>query len=133
MLAYALLVFAGALSASAVQLSNGRVHANMPPTPMVPIIDMSDATAPVTSRNGTELPPYNTTYYFDQLIDHNDPSQGTFKQRFWHTYEFYEPGGPIILFTPGEANAQRTSLSLSYLNMVVVADPFDSLYGLSDE
>ncbi|OBZ67049.1 putative serine protease K12H4.7 [Grifola frondosa] len=27
------------------------------------------------------------------------------EQRFWHTYEFYEPGGPIILFTPGETNA----------------------------
>jgi hypothetical protein len=29
---------------------------------------------------------------FDQLIDHNNPSRGTFKQRFWHTWEFYEPG-----------------------------------------
>ncbi|KAJ3878386.1 peptidase S28 [Lentinula edodes] len=59
---------------------------------------------PVISRNGTQLPPYNTTYYFDQLIDHNDPSKGTFKQRFWHTYEFYE-SGPVIFFTPGEENA----------------------------
>jgi hypothetical protein len=61
---------------------------------------------PVVSRNGTQLPPYNTTYYFDQLIDHTNPSLGTFKQRFWFTYEWYEDGGPIILFTPGEANAQ---------------------------
>jgi len=51
------------------------------------------------------LPPYNTTFLFDQLIDHNNPSLGTFKQRFWHTWEFYESGGPIILFTPGETNA----------------------------
>ncbi|KAH9943103.1 uncharacterized protein BXZ73DRAFT_97158 [Epithele typhae] len=48
------------------------------------------ASAPVTSRNGTTLPPYNTTYYFDQLIDHNNPSLGTFQQRYWHTYELYE-------------------------------------------
>ena len=114
MLAHTLLLFAWAATTSAaVRLANGRLHANIPPTPTVPIIDISDFGAPVTSRNGTELPPYNTTYYFDQLIDHEEPSLGTFKQRFWHTYEFYEPGGPIILFTPGEANAQRKCLFIS--------------------
>jgi pimeloyl-ACP methyl ester carboxylesterase len=65
----------------------------------------SEPAGPVTSRNGTVLPPYNHTYFFDQLIDHNNPSLGTFKQRFWHTWEFYEPGGPILLMTPGETNA----------------------------
>ncbi|KAJ7124302.1 serine carboxypeptidase S28-domain-containing protein, partial [Mycena epipterygia] len=55
--------------------------------------------------NGTALPPLNTTYYFQQLVDHTNPSLGTFTQRYWHTYEMYKPGGPIILFTPGEANA----------------------------
>jgi len=62
--------------------------------------------APTVDRNGTELPPLNTTYYFDQLIDHTNPSLGTFKQRYWHTWEFYEAGGPIILTTPGEGNAE---------------------------
>ena len=38
------------------------------------------------------LPSPDTTYYFDQLIDHNDPSLGTFQQRYWHTWEFYQPG-----------------------------------------
>ena len=55
--------------------------------------------------------------------DHNNPELGTFQQRYWHTYEFYEEGesmaanvfssrahrnalgGPIILSTPGEGNA----------------------------
>ncbi|KAJ3970306.1 serine carboxypeptidase S28-domain-containing protein [Lentinula raphanica] len=79
---------------------------------------------PVTSRNGTQLPPYNTTYYFDQLIDHNDPSKGTFQQRFWHTYEFYESGkfckvdisfaGPVIFFTPGEENAFRYLTNVTF-------------------
>ncbi|KAI0072974.1 peptidase S28 [Panus rudis PR-1116 ss-1] len=74
-----------------------------PPRPSVPSVEAPDM--PVTSRNGTQLPAYNTTYYFEQLIDHNNPKLGTFKQRFWHTWEFYEDGGPIILMTPGEANA----------------------------
>lgn len=61
-----------------------------------PLVHKVDAPDPLTTtlvdRNGTELPPLNTTYYFDQLIDHNNPSLGTFKQRYWHTWEFYEPG-----------------------------------------
>lgn len=73
--------------------------------PGVPLVHIPAPDAPVISRNGTVLPPYNTLYEFDQLIDHKNPSLGTFKQRFWHTYEFYEPGGPIILSTPGETNA----------------------------
>jgi hypothetical protein len=93
----------------------------MMPPPAIPLISAVDE--PVTSHNGTVLPPYSTTYYFDQLIDHNNPLLGTFKQRYWHTYEYYEPGalkecsdcfiyvnylstgGPIILTTPGESNA----------------------------
>lgn len=51
---------------------------------------------PVFDRYGAEIPSYDTVYYFDQLIDHNDPSLGTFKQRYWHTWEFYEPG--LFLF-----------------------------------
>lgn len=51
------------------------------------------------------LPPYDTTYYFDQLIDHNDPSKGTFQQRYWHTAEYYQEGGPIIFMNAGEVNA----------------------------
>ncbi|KAJ8081297.1 hypothetical protein PM082_007132 [Marasmius tenuissimus] len=62
---------------------------------------------------GEEIPPYNTVYYFDQLVDHNDPSLGTFKQRYWHTAEFYEPAGPIILNTPGENNAERYTFYLT--------------------
>ncbi|KAI0797037.1 serine carboxypeptidase S28-domain-containing protein [Abortiporus biennis] len=78
-----------------------------PPRPSVPKIEALDA--PVTSRNGTTLPPYTTVYEFDQVIDHDNPSLGTFKQRFWFTYEFYEPGGPIILFTPGEVSGDGYS------------------------
>ncbi|KAJ8495908.1 hypothetical protein ONZ45_g12655 [Pleurotus djamor] len=98
-------------------LPDGRLHGNMRPTPAIPRIEAPDTGLPVTSRNGTVLPPYNTTFLFDQLIDHNNPRLGTFKQRFWHTWEFYEPGGPIILMTPGEANAQPYS---GYLTNVTI-------------
>ncbi|KAF4637979.1 hypothetical protein G7Y89_g115 [Cudoniella acicularis] len=41
--------------------------------------------------------------FFDQLLDHNDPGKGTFKQKFWWNMEFWEgPGSPVVLFTPGE-------------------------------
>ncbi|KDQ19648.1 hypothetical protein BOTBODRAFT_444845 [Botryobasidium botryosum FD-172 SS1] len=53
-------------------------------------------------KDGVEFPSYETVYTFDQLIDHTNPSLGTFKQRYYFTYEYYEQGGPIILSTPGE-------------------------------
>ena len=44
--------------------------------------------------------------FFDQLIEHNDPSKGTFKQKFWFSIEYWGgPGSPVILVTPGEAAA----------------------------
>ena len=47
---------------------------------------------PMNAHTGETLPPLNTTYYFDQLVDHTNPSLGTFKQRYWHTWEWYKPG-----------------------------------------
>lgn len=85
-------------------LPDGRLKANQPRIPTIPIIEI-DLETPVVNRKGDVLPPYNTTYYFDQLIDHENPSKGTFKQRYWHTAEFYEEGGCIVLMTPGEGNA----------------------------
>lgn len=83
---------AGVLAKPKVVTHDGRVHGNFPRRPSVPVVPIPSDAPPVTSRNGTQLPPYNTTYYFDQLIDHNNPGLGTFKQRFWHTYEWYERG-----------------------------------------
>ncbi|KLO08444.1 peptidase S28 [Schizopora paradoxa] len=89
---------------SASRSRNPRSHVNRAPHAAPPLVELPES-GPVVSRNGTQLPPYNTTFEFDQLIDHNNPSLGTFKQRFFHTWEFYEEGGPIILFTPGEVSA----------------------------
>ncbi|KAG6832185.1 hypothetical protein H0H92_004917 [Tricholoma furcatifolium] len=80
------------LLACTARLPDGRPHANVLHPPGIPLVPLENFGALVISRNGTELPPYNKTYWFDQLIDHTNPSLGTFKQRYWHTYEFYEPG-----------------------------------------
>ncbi|KAJ4294699.1 hypothetical protein N0V88_004933 [Collariella sp. IMI 366227] len=57
---------------------------------------------------------------FDQLIDHSNPSLGTFKQRYWYGTEFWKgPGSPIYLVTPGEQSAtgfNRTWLSSARLS-----------------
>ncbi|KAH7370263.1 peptidase S28 [Rhexocercosporidium sp. MPI-PUGE-AT-0058] len=49
--------------------------------------------------------PVNTTgsAFFTQLLDHNDPSKGTFQQKYWWNSEWWAgPGSPVIIFTPGE-------------------------------
>ncbi|TFK43798.1 serine carboxypeptidase S28-domain-containing protein [Crucibulum laeve] len=102
---------------ASASLPDGRLHGNMMHTPSIPVLEMDAPDGPVISRNGTVLPDYSTTYYFDQLVDHNNPSLGTFKQRFWHTYEFYEPGGPIVLFTPGENNADGYYVYLTNISI----------------
>ena len=43
---------------------------------------------------------------FDQLIDHSNPSLGTFEQRFWYGTEYWKgSGSPIIITNPGEQSA----------------------------
>ncbi|KID74013.1 uncharacterized protein G6M90_00g032750 [Metarhizium brunneum] len=45
---------------------------------------------------------------FQQLIDHSNPSLGTFTQRYWYNAEFYRgPGAPIVLNAPGEYASDR--------------------------
>ncbi|KAK0200130.1 serine carboxypeptidase S28-domain-containing protein [Desarmillaria ectypa] len=82
------------------------VCGRIPKPPGIPMVDVeSDFESSLHTLNARALPPYNTTYYFDQLIDHNDPSKGTFRQRYWHTAEYYQEGGPIIFMNAGEVNA----------------------------
>ncbi|KAG9041286.1 hypothetical protein FS837_012467 [Tulasnella sp. UAMH 9824] len=45
-------------------------------------------------------------YWFEQLIDHNNPRAGTFKQRYFFSDHYWKgDGSPIILQTPGERPA----------------------------
>ncbi|EJF57333.1 hypothetical protein DICSQDRAFT_69770 [Dichomitus squalens LYAD-421 SS1] len=92
-------------SATALPSSRAKGPTLGPPRPSIPHLENFSKDIPVLSRNGTQLPAYSHAYYFDQLIDHMDLTLGTFKQRYYHTYEFYQPGGPIILMTPGEEDA----------------------------
>jgi hypothetical protein len=59
---------------------------------LVPPIDPADhAMMKIVSLNDAM-----GSAFFDQLLDHNDPSKGTFKQKFWWNTEFWEgPGSPV--------------------------------------
>lgn len=47
--------------------------------------------------------------FFEQLIDHNDPSLGTFQQRYWWNSTYWEgPGSPVLLVS---SNAVAISLT----------------------
>jgi hypothetical protein len=60
------------------------------------LIQRSDTSSSATMGNGT----------FQQLLDHSDPSKGTFSQAFWWSTEYWHgPGSPVIFFTPGEVAA----------------------------
>ncbi|KAF9535131.1 serine carboxypeptidase S28-domain-containing protein [Crepidotus variabilis] len=111
------LFIVGLSSRASALLKDGRAHGNMNRQAAMPKIPAPDPSIPVVSKNGTELPPYDTVYIFNQLIDHNNPELGTFEQRFWHTYENYEPGGPVIFTTPGEVNADGYT---AYLNNLTI-------------
>ncbi|KZV68146.1 peptidase S28 [Peniophora sp. CONT] len=87
-----------------------------PKAPHPPALDAGEAHG-LLDTNGNALPPLYTVYYFDQLIDHNDPSKGTFQQRYWMTWNFYKAGGPIVLFTPGEENAEQYTGYLTNLTI----------------
>ncbi|KAJ7454756.1 peptidase S28 [Mycena latifolia] len=54
-----------------------------------------------------------TAYFFDQILDHSNPSLGTFPQRYWFYDGYYKQGGPIVLFNAGEEDA---SLYTGYLH-----------------
>ncbi|KAK0233820.1 peptidase S28 [Armillaria fumosa] len=91
------------LGLTSAVLKDGRPHANMMPMPIFPTVEAPYLASTAQARATVA---YDTVYYFDQLIDHNNASLGTFQQRYWHTSEYYESGGPIILLTPGENNAE---------------------------
>ncbi|KAG9242909.1 serine carboxypeptidase S28-domain-containing protein [Calycina marina] len=46
------------------------------------------------------------TAFFDQLLDHNDPNKGKFKQQYWwNATTWAGKGSPVVFFTPGEVAA----------------------------
>lgn len=73
--------------------------ANAAIQPFVPYASMPEGP---TADNVTEG--FGKLEYFDQLIDHSNPSLGTFKQRYWWNIDHYGgPHSPIMLESPGES------------------------------
>lgn len=59
-----------------------------------------------------------STGYFDQLLDHDRPELGTFKQRYFYSTEYWAgPGSPVIVFQPGEQAADGFQGYLSNLTI----------------
>jgi hypothetical protein len=68
---------------------------------------------PKLQRRGHPNPQALGNDTFEQLIDHSDPSLGTFEQRYWYNAEYWSgPGSPVFLLNPGEEDA---SLAIGYL------------------
>lgn len=80
-----------------VLLSTALTAFAVPPLPSYVGVDPANS-------NATKVP--GTLAHFDQLIDHANPSLGTFKQRYWWYTDYYKgPGSPVIMMTPGEISA----------------------------
>ncbi|KAL1924647.1 uncharacterized protein VTP21DRAFT_4301 [Calcarisporiella thermophila] len=45
-------------------------------------------------------------YWFNQKRDHYSKHAGNFKQRYFLNDTYYKPGGPILLYAPGESTAR---------------------------
>ncbi|KAG8948858.1 hypothetical protein FRC00_008416 [Tulasnella sp. 408] len=66
----------------------------------------SPSSSSSSARSILEGNDLNLEYWFEQLIDHNNPSAGTFKQRYFFSDQYWKgDGSPIILQTPGERPA----------------------------
>ncbi|KAF7344257.1 hypothetical protein MVEN_01717000 [Mycena venus] len=79
----------------------GARRPNSPPQLTQPALAFSDTRAAALTPTATAP----VAYFFDQLLDHSNPSLGTFPQRFWFYEGYYKEGGPIILFNAGEVDA----------------------------
>ncbi|CAK7228507.1 hypothetical protein SCUCBS95973_006904 [Sporothrix curviconia] len=64
---------------------------------------------------------------FQQPVDHNDPSKGTFSNRFWFNTQYWKgPGSPVFLFMPGESDA---SDYLGYLYNSTIPGLYAEVFG----
>ncbi|KAI9372756.1 serine carboxypeptidase S28-domain-containing protein [Aspergillus egyptiacus] len=46
-------------------------------------------------------------------IDHDDPSVGTYQNRFWVNEAYYRPGGPVVLYDAGETSGEWSATLLT--------------------
>ena len=63
-------------------------------------------------------------------IDHGDPSVGTYQNRYWVNDEYYQQGGPVIVYDVGEATAEASAkrhLGNSTSFLVEMLDQFGAI------
>jgi hypothetical protein len=67
----------------------------------------------------------NTTgsAFFTQILDHDNPSKGTFKQKYWYNFQYWAgPGSPVslaILSTEFNANCSNRLSSLRQVKLLL--------------
>ena len=67
-------------------------------------LDEDGATFALATRGTNGTSGWST---FDQLLDHSNPSLGTFRQRYWYGTQYWKgPGSPIIFVNPGEQSGE---------------------------
>jgi hypothetical protein len=44
-------------------------------------------------------------------LDHKNPSAGNFSNRYWVNEEYYQPGGPILLYDVGEGRTSKNTVA----------------------
>jgi hypothetical protein len=86
----------------------GLVAGIRPPGMLAPPLEEGDEFA----IEATGALNFTGSAFFTQLLDHNDPSKGTFKQKFWYNSQFWAgPGSPVSLaayILPEEIPIART-------------------------
>ena len=107
---------------SAVSLFVGAVLAASPRPPgMLPPIPPTEESFG-TVKTLAAVANVTGTAFFDQLLDHNNPSKGTFKQQYWwDATKWAGPGSPVVFFTPGEVAAAGYT---GYLRNVTITGLF---------
>ncbi|KAG9304813.1 hypothetical protein G9A89_016843 [Geosiphon pyriformis] len=66
----------------------------------------------VNFQPGVESVP-TTAFYYTQLINHQNPTLGVFKQRFFVNSTFWKPGGPILIHASGESGSKQATVMYS--------------------
>lgn len=87
----------------------------------------SQAHAIAATTSDASEPGFGKLEYFDQLIDHSNPSLGTFKQRYWWNTDHYGgPHSPISMDAPVEgafaAEGNITSMTSAILPGLLAED-----------
>lgn len=61
---------------------------------LIPPVEEEDS-FPITTAAATNI---TGNAFFTQLLDHDDPSKGTFQQKFWWNAQWWEgPGSPVSI------------------------------------